>query len=81
MTPLQRLQNLNDSQKIYNYRLSRARRLIESAFGVLVKKWGILRRKIGQKLETVDDIVLSLVCLHNFLKTGNSITTSRKKVC
>lgn len=60
--------NLNDRKRIFNYRLSRARRTIENAFGILVSRWRVLRRPICMHPETVDKIIMSTVCLHNFLK-------------
>lgn len=54
-------------QRIFNYRLSRARRVIENAFGILVSKWAVLKDSICCKPETAESIVMALICLHNFL--------------
>lgn len=63
--------NLNQIQKIFNYRLSRARRTIENAFGILASRWRVLRKFIGLHPTSVDSIVMACICLHNFLKTEN----------
>lgn len=59
-------------ERVFNYRLSRARRTIENAFGVLAARWRILRRPIQAKSENVEATVLATVALHNFLLNADS---------
>lgn len=39
-------QNLNEGKKIFNYRLTRSRRMVECAFGMMASKWRILHRPL-----------------------------------
>ncbi|CAN7989616.1 unnamed protein product [Ixodes pacificus] len=61
----------SDAERIYNYRLSRGRRVIENAFGILTSRWRILRRRFKATDENVNRYVLASVALHNFLMTLN----------
>jgi hypothetical protein len=62
--------NKGSPKRIFNYRLSRARRTVENAFGLLVSVFRIFRKPIEIKVEsTVGDIVLTCVYLNNFLRS------------
>ena len=58
---------LTKEQRVFNYRLSRCRRTIENAFGVLRARWRIFMRPIRVEPTTVDLIVKAATCLHNSL--------------
>ncbi|XP_071578129.1 uncharacterized protein [Temnothorax nylanderi] len=61
--------NLSDNKRIFNYRLSRARRVIENTFGILGAKWQILNSTMSCSPKNVEQIVKALTCLHNFMMT------------
>ncbi|XP_077277800.1 uncharacterized protein LOC143905974 isoform X2 [Temnothorax americanus] len=59
--------NLTIAQRIFNYRHSRARRTIETAFGILANRWQIFHKSICMLPKTADKVTLASVCLHNYL--------------
>lgn len=59
--------NLPVAKRVFNYRLSRARRVVENSFGILANKWRIFRKPIEAKLATVDLIIRAATCLHNYV--------------
>uniref|UniRef100_A0A1Y1LAJ7 DDE Tnp4 domain-containing protein n=1 Tax=Photinus pyralis TaxID=7054 RepID=A0A1Y1LAJ7_PHOPY len=65
--------NLNYECRIFNYRLSRARRMVESAFGILANRFRVLLNSINLSVDKVEVITLCSVVLHNFLITENPI--------
>lgn len=73
--------NLEVKKQIFNYRLSCARRTIENAFGILSARWRVYRRPICLDLKAVDQIIISTICLHNFLKTQDENTPEKRLYC
>ena len=59
---------LDEKKSEYNYRHSRARHVIENAFGILVARWRIFNTPIHAKQENVEKIVLATIALHNYLR-------------
>ncbi|KAJ8970514.1 hypothetical protein NQ314_001190 [Rhamnusium bicolor] len=59
---------LNTERRIFNYRLSRARRIIENVFGILVARFRIFHTPINLKLKNTEKVVMACCVLHNFLR-------------
>ncbi|XP_056301555.1 uncharacterized protein si:dkey-121j17.6 [Danio aesculapii] len=55
------------SQQILNYRLSRAQRAADNAFGILANRCRFLRNTIYLEPEKVLKILTASLCIHNFL--------------
>ena len=65
--------SLSRAQKIFNYRLSRARRIVENAFGIMASRFRVFRRSLLVKPESADVIVLACTVLHNFLRCKTAV--------
>jgi len=57
---------------IFNYRLSRARRVSENAFDILEQGFRVLGRPIELRVSTIDLVIRSACCLHNWLRMTSS---------
>jgi len=62
---------LSDTKRIFNYRLSRARRNFECAFGILSNKWKIFNKPINGNLDLSILVVKTCCALHNCIRTRN----------
>ena len=64
----------DESKQTYNYRLSRARRVVENAVGIqnalciLTQKFRLLYGRIQLSPENADKVILAACVLHNFLR-------------
>lgn len=72
MKPYPRQQSLIDkTMAVYNYRHSRARRVVENAFGLLAKVFRIFNHPIEVHPDTIDLVILASCILHNILRRAN----------
>lgn len=68
MKPYPFAQSQDDVEKRqFNYRLSRARRTVESAFGILANTFRIFHTPIHMAPDTIDYLIMASCCLHNLL--------------
>lgn len=58
-------------QRVFNYRLSRARRIIENVFGIMSVHFRVLRKSIHLDAEKTKKVTLACCVLHNYLMTTN----------
>ena len=69
--------NLTAEQQIFNYRLSRARRFSENAFGILAAKFRVFRSAITSKPEYVNKLIFACVVLHNYLRDNCRVSDAQ----
>lgn len=55
-------------ERLYNYRLSRARRIVENGFGLLVVQWKCLTTTMGLAPENAAKVVIACLTLHNLIR-------------
>lgn len=74
---------LSNDKRVFNYRLSRARKSVEFAFGMLVSKFKIFETEIECEPDKVVDIVKAACILHNFIikNEGPLMNPSNQDFC
>lgn len=74
MRPYPGNQILGDrDKKVYNYRLSRSRQVVESAFGILTMKFEIFERRLKVQPRHLHSIILACTCLHNYMINSDTV--------
>lgn len=72
--------NIDDRKRIFNYRLSRARRTVDCCFGIMASKWRILHKAIETDVNTALTIVKAICILHNFVLTHENSEISEERL-
>lgn len=66
--------HLTDREAVYNYRCSRARRVVENCFGIMAARFRVLRSEI-QFSPVKTNIIVSAICvLHNIMRRRNGVS-------
>jgi hypothetical protein len=65
-------QKRGSKKRIYNYRLSRARRIIENVFGIMSSIFRVLRKPMLLSPEKATLAIMACVYLHNFLRKSKN---------
>ena len=60
-------------EELFNYRHARARNVIERCFGLLKKRWAILRSPSFYPIRTQCRIILACCILHNFIRMNMAL--------
>lgn len=79
MRPYSRRNELDLSQKVYNYRHCRAKRSVECSFGVLAGRWRVYRQSMETSVSTSIKVFQVTVCLHNFLLAKDLTRPSQER--
>ncbi|XP_068122176.1 uncharacterized protein [Hyperolius riggenbachi] len=62
-------QSLNYDRRIFNYRLSRARKVVECAFGIMTNKWRVFHTAMHLKPANAVAVIKAACILHNYVIT------------
>ncbi|XP_033103786.1 protein ANTAGONIST OF LIKE HETEROCHROMATIN PROTEIN 1-like [Anneissia japonica] len=57
--------NMPNAHRRFNYRLSKARMVVERSFGMLKGRWRILMKRNDSELKHIPNMVLACCILHN----------------
>ncbi|XP_060803670.1 uncharacterized protein LOC132902483 [Amyelois transitella] len=70
--------HLREEQRVFNYRLSRARRYVECAFGIFANKWRVFHRPLNVQYNFATDIIKACCVLHNFVVSRDGVRKSEE---
>lgn len=76
MKPYSGIYDKGNEKRVFNYRLSRARRVVENAFGIMSSIFRIFRRPMLLNPEKVTSITMACALLHNFLRKSKTSSSN-----
>lgn len=72
MKPYSGHQDKGSIERVFNYRICRARRIVENVFGILASVFRVFRKPMLLQPEKVEKVTLACICLHNYLRSNLS---------
>jgi len=60
-------------ERIFNYRICKARRVVENVFGLASSVFRVLRKPMLLEPEKAQLVAMSFACLHNFLRRSSDL--------
>lgn len=72
MKPYSGTHDVGSKERVFNYRLSRARRTVENVFGISSAVFRVLRKPLLLEPEKAQIVFMAIVHLHNFLRQSKT---------
>lgn len=72
LKPYSGIYEKGSKERIFNYRLSRARRVVENVFGIMASVFRVLRKPMLLHPDKVTLITITCATLHNFLRSSKT---------
>lgn len=72
MKPFAGLHSKGSKERTFNYRLSRARRVVENIFSIISSIFRVLRKPLLLEPLKAEVVVMAIVHLHNFLRKSRN---------
>ena len=73
-------ENISIEERIYNYRISRARRIVENGFGIATSRFRVFHRPMCENVDTTVAVTKAVIAVHNLLMYGRNFD-SRSRYC
>lgn len=81
MKPFAGLHSKGSKERTFNYRLSRARRVVENVFGIMSPIFRVLRKPLLLEPPKAEVVVMAIVHLHNFLRKSRNSQRYNSDFC